>query len=164
MECTFRPMLPEDWETVREIYQLGMDTNLATYEDTAPDYRHWNDARHPDCRIVALLENRIVGWATLMPVSSRPVYDGVAEVSIYVDPRVQRGGVGTGLLNELVRCSEEKGFWTLEASIFQNNIASIRLHERCGFRTIGWREKLGKDRYGEWRNTVLMERRSGKIY
>lgn len=115
------------------------------------------------CRCAAWLpgqETGLPGWAALTPVSTRCVYAGVAEVSIYVDEACRGKGVGRRLLESLVRASEEKGFWTLQSNIFADNVASLLLHEACLFRTVGYREKIGRDRFGRWRNTILMEKRS----
>ncbi len=156
-------MAPDDWQAVSEIYQQGLDTNLASFQTASPDYETWNRAHLPICRIVAKAQGKVIGWAALSPVSSRPVYAGVAEVSIYIALDCHHRGVGTLLLKTLCEQSERQGIWTLQSVIMQENAASIRLHEKCGFRTVGYRERIGKDRNGLWRNTVLMEKRSDKI-
>jgi len=162
-------MQDSDWPDVSRIYQQGMDTDLATFESQCPSFLSWNKSHLKFCRLVAIEsvsnnnEESIIGWASLAPVSERCVYSGVAEVSVYVDPSKKQQGIGKLLLNEIIKQSEEHGIWTIVSSIMQNNIPSIKLHEACGFRMVGYREKLGKDRYGIWRNTVLMERRSSKI-
>lgn len=158
-----RDMTPEDWKRVKEIYEQGIQTNLATFETVCPAYEQWDKNHLPVCRFAAECGSDVIGWAVLSPVSSRCVYKGVAEVSIYIDNAYQGKGVGRMLLEKLIESSEREGFWTLVSGIFQDNIASIRLHEACGFRMVGYREKIGQDRLGEWRNTVMMERRSGKI-
>jgi phosphinothricin acetyltransferase len=153
-------MTGDDWPEVSLIYQKGMDTGMATFETRCPEFSQWDAAHLKACRLAAVQEGRVIGWAALTPVSGRCVYAGVAEVSVYISPDHRGQGVGRALLSELVRRSEESGFWTLQSGIFQENAASIRLHERCGFRMVGWREKIGRDRSGRWRSTVLMERRS----
>ena len=155
-----REMVPADYEGVRAVYQAGMDTNNATFEVRSPQWSEFDAAHIARCRLVAMLDDVVVGWAALSSVSSRSVYRGVAEVSIYVDVDHANEGVGAQLLSRLVDDSENAGFWTLQSSIMSENLASIRLHEKCGFRTVGLREAIGKDRNGRWRDTVLMERRS----
>jgi phosphinothricin acetyltransferase len=152
-------MSPADWDRVRQIYVEGIATGNATFETDAPCWEKWNAAHRPDCRFVARDAGEVVGWAALSPVSSRCVYAGVAEVSIYVGERARGRGVGRMLLRALVEASERVGIWTLQAGIFPENIASIELHRRAGFRSVGVREKLGcMD--GRWRDVVLIERRS----
>jgi len=120
----------------------------------------WDQAHFKKCRYVILQEKAVVGWAVLSPVSLKGAYSGVAEISIYIDEKHKGMGVGTKLMNHMIQESEKNGFWLLESLIFQNNPASLRLHEKCGFREVGYREKMGKDKYGTWRNVVLMEKRS----
>lgn len=148
------------WESVRRIYQQGMDTNIATFETVCPSYEAFDASHTADCRYVIRADGDIVGWAALSPVSSRNVYRGVAEVSVYVDEAYRGKKAGTQLLSHLIQCSEQSGYWTLQAGIMQDNEASIHLHKKCGFRVIGYRERVAQDRFGTWRNTVLMERRS----
>lgn len=160
MELNVRTMSESDWPDVSRIYQAGMDTNLATFQTECPSWQEWNASHLDDCRMVIQAGDTVAGWAALTAVSGRCVYAGVAEVSIYIDPGMQRNGAGTKLMNALIQESEKQGYWTLQSGILQENLASIRLHERCGFRMVGYRERIGKDRFGVWRNTVLMERRS----
>lgn len=152
-------MLKENWERVREIYLEGIATGNATFQTEAPLWEDWDRGHDLECRLVARIENNVVGWAALSPVSGRPVYSGVAEVSIYVSPSSAGIGVGSKLLNELIVQSEQNGFWTLQASIFPENKASIKIHLNNGFREVGRRERIGK-RDGIWRDTILLERRS----
>ena len=147
------------WEAVREIYGLGIATGNATFETAVPDLDAWLLKFHTDLLWVALTKDVVVGWAGLQPVSARPVYRGVVEVTIYVHPGHGGTGVGTALMQHLVVESEAAGIWTLYASIFPENTASIRLHEAAGFREIGYRERIAQ-MHGKWRNTVLYERRS----
>lgn len=160
----FRELTQADWPRVKEIYAAGMEDALATFETKIPDYAEWDASHIKTCRIAALSRGEIAGWAVLSPVSKRRVYRGVAEVSVYLDKKFRGAGIGSALLAELIRVSEKNGFWTLESSIFPENAASVKLHEKCGFRLVGRREKLGMDKYGVWRDTILMERRSAGFY
>ncbi len=157
--CEIAPMTEQDWPAVREIYLQGIATGNATFEQSAPECKEWDERHLPSCRLVARVEGRIVGWAALSPASSRCVYGGVAEVSIYVAEDARGHGVGRRLLAALVDASEQNGIWTLQAGIFPENQASIRLHQQAGFRIVGRRERLGCMN-GVWRDIVLMERRS----
>jgi phosphinothricin acetyltransferase len=152
-------MRAEDWPEVRAIYEAGIVTKNATFETAAPDWEGWDAAHRKDCRLVARANGAVVGWAALTPVSGRCVYAGVAEVSVYVSEAARGQGVGKMLLNALVAASEQAGLWTLQAGILRENAASIALHEGCGFRLVGCREKIGQ-LDGVWRDVVLMERRS----
>jgi L-amino acid N-acyltransferase YncA len=156
------PMTQQHWESVRKIYAQGIATGNATFEQTVPEWAEW-DARHlPSCRLVALLEAKVVGWAALNRVSTRRVYEGVAEVSIYIAEQAQGQGIGKQLLAALIAESEKNGIWTLQAGILAENATSIRLHQKAGFRVVGTRERIGcMD--GCWRDTVLMERRSSIV-
>ena len=160
MDYQIRKMQMDDWPEVKQIYQQGIDTNLATFQVECPTRREWDEAHLKDCRLIIAEGVKILGWAALSRVSSRSVYAGVAEVSIYIDSEYRGRGIGKKLLHELVCCSERNGFWMLQASIMRENTASIRLHKSCGFRIVGYREKIGRDRFGTWRDTILMERRS----
>jgi len=155
-------MQPSDWTSVRSVFEEGIATGIASLETEAPDYESWDRAHHRDCRLVGRDGDGVVGWAALSPVSPRRVYRGVAEVSVYVAARARGRGVGKALLSALVESSESAGIWTLQAGIFAGNRISIALHESCGFRVVGVRERLGCLR-GEWRDIVLMERRSGTV-
>ena len=161
MEITIREMKKTDWEAVSQIYNEGIETKTATFQQDVPCYDEWNREHMKPCRFVAVTaEENIVGWAALTPVSSRCVYQGVAEVSVYVTPYAQGDGIGKGLLTKLIESSEQRDIWTLQASIISSNTASVRLHERCGFRLIGYREKIAKDMDGIWQDIVLFEHRS----
>jgi phosphinothricin acetyltransferase len=152
-------MQTEDWEAVRAILCEGIATGHATFETVAPDWQEWNREHRPDCRLVAKIEGQVVGWAALSPVSGRCVYGGVAEASVYVANSARGQGVGTRLLQGLVEESERAGIWTLQGGIFPENAASLALHQACGFRTVGCRERLGKMQQ-VWRDVILVERRS----
>ncbi len=154
------PLLAGHYTSVKEIYELGIVTGNATFETSAPSWEVWDKSHLAASRFVAIDENeKIVGWAALTAVSGRCVYAGVAEVSVYVHSYARGKGVGKKLLEELICESEKENLWTLQAGIFPENIASIKLHEQCGFRQIGYREKIGKMK-NVWRDTLLLERRS----
>ena len=148
-----------DWEAVRSIDLEGIATGQATFETTAPPWQKWNAEHLPEPRLVSRKEGKIIGWAALSPVSTRRVYAGVAEVSVYVGHEHRGEGVGHALLSALVERAEKLDIWTLQASVFPENRASIELHRKCGFREVGTRERLGKIE-GAWRDVVLLERRS----
>lgn len=159
MTYTIRPLMKEDWPDVRRIYEAGLATGLATFETEVPSYEKWINHSSPACSLVFEEQHQILGWCRLSPISSRKVYEGVGEVSVYVDPTHNGKGIGNLLLQALIRTSEEEGFWTLQASIFPENHASLSLHLKNGFREVGRRERIGK-LVGVWRDTILLERRS----
>lgn len=152
-------LLPQHWPAVKEIYESGIATGNATFQTAAPAWEVWDAAHATTGRLVALVEDRVAGWCALSPVSSRAVYAGVAEVSVYVSEPARGQGIGHALLEALIAVSEQAGYWTLQAGIFPENTASIRLHEQLGFRLVGRREKIGK-MHNRWRDTLLFERRS----
>ena len=154
-----RPISSEDYPQIRDIYLEGIATGHATFETEAPDWEGWDEKFLRDCRVVAERDGEVLGWAALSPVSDRCVYGGVAEVAVYVADRARGQGLGTDLLATLVQSSERAGLWTLQAGIFPENVGSVRIHEKCGFRVIGTRMRLGK-MGDEWRDVLLMERRS----
>jgi phosphinothricin acetyltransferase len=155
-------MKAADWEQVRAIYLEGIATGHATFETTAPEWEKWDAGHLRKARLVAREGEAILGWAALSPVSDRCVYGGVAEVSVYVGARGRGRGVGRALLEALVEASEQNGIWTLQAGVFPENAASIKLHLNCGFREVGRRERIGKLN-GVWRDTLLLERRSRSV-
>jgi phosphinothricin acetyltransferase len=157
-----RPMTPQDWPRVRAIYQEGIDTGHATFQTAAPGWEAWDGKMLAKCRLAAEVDGEVVGWAALSPVSDRCVYGGVAEVAVYVAGTVRGRGLGTALLRALVEASQDQGFWTLQAGIFPENAESVRIHEKCGFRVVGTRERLGRQA-GRWRDVLLLERRSGVV-
>lgn len=157
-----RILVLSDWEQVKSIYEKGIATGNATFQTTAPTLEEWDDSHLKTCRFVDDHNGIVRGWAALTPVSSRCVYVGVAEVSVYVDPAFSGKGLGSDLLNQLVMASEQEGIWTLQAGIFPENASSLKIHEKAGFRILGIREKIGKQ-HGAWRDTVLLERRSQTI-
>jgi L-amino acid N-acyltransferase YncA len=148
-----------DWEDVRRIYRQGIESGQATFETEVPPWERWDVAHLPFARLVLTLDEKVRGWAALSKVSAREVYAGVAEVSVYVATESQGHGFGRVLLEALIAESEAHGVWTLQASIFPENEASISLHRRSGFREVGRRERIAK-LHGVWRDTVLLERRS----
>lgn len=162
MEVNIRSMTRDDWEFVADIYHQGIDTGNATFEIQVPSWEKWDSSHIQSCRIVATHNDVLVGWAALVQVSSRNVYSGVGEVSIYISNNYKGLKIGTRLLEKLIESSEKAGFWTLQAGIFPENKASIKLHQNHGFRIIGYREKIGQMN-GIWRDTLLLERRSKKI-
>jgi L-amino acid N-acyltransferase YncA len=175
MHYPILPMPPELWPAVREIYREGIATGNATFETEVPEWEKWDTSHRKDCRLVALEPFRedsefvipleqvtVIGWAALSPVSTRRVYSGVAEVSVYVAAAARGRGVGKALLQALVREAEVNGIWTLQAGIFPENVASVTLHEFCGFRKVGVRHRIGK-LADAWRDVLLLERRSSSV-
>ena len=157
------PLTAEHFPQVNTIYLEGIATGNATFQTDGKSWEAWDSSHLAHSRLVAVEDDSVSGWAALSPVSDRCVYAGVAEVSVYVAGRARGKGIGAVLLRELVAESERAGIWTLQAGIFPENKASIALHEGCGFRIIGYRERIGKMHTGVWRDTVLMERRSKKV-
>jgi len=153
-------MLESDWPSVSKIYAEGILTGFATFETTVPEFSDWDKTHIASCRIVSENNGFITGWAALSPVSSRCVYDGVAEVSVYTGKEARGQGVGTALMTRLIELSENEGYWTLQSGIFPENETSIKLHKRVGFRFLGKREKVGKTKIGVWKDNLLFERRS----
>jgi L-amino acid N-acyltransferase YncA len=151
-----------DWPRVRNIYLEGIATGDATFQTAAPAWEEWNAKHHPRPRLLARVEGETAGWAALSPVSERAAYAGVAEVSVYVSAAHRGRGAGRALLRALVTASEAAGIWTLQAGIFPENAASLGLHEACGFRRVGVRERIGR-LGGAWRDVVLLERRSAVV-
>lgn len=154
-----REMTKADWQDVSRIYAQGLKTKMSTFQTEVPSYSQWDNNHISACRFVITMEHAVVGWCALSPISSRSVYQGVGEVSIYLDETYQGKGYGKQLLNKLCEASQHAGFWMLQSSIFEENLASIQLHQQCGFRMVGYREKIAKDCDGIWRNTILVERR-----
>ena len=152
-------MTPDDWAQVRAIYLEGVREGNSTFETEAPSWEAWDDAHHKSPRLLMRAGDSVLGWAALSSVSKRRVYSGVAEVSVYVTESARGKGIGRALLEALIENSEQAGIWTLQASIFPENEASIELHLKCGFREVGRRERIAKLK-GVWRDTILFERRS----
>jgi L-amino acid N-acyltransferase YncA len=154
-----RELRHKDWPAVKAIYEQGIAGGNATFETEAPSWDDWDRTHLEGHRLVALQDDKVVGWAALSPVSERCVYAGVAENSVYVADEAQGRGVGRALLEELIERAEREGIWTIQTGIFPENEASLELHKRCGFRVVGTRERLGQH-HGVWRDVVFMERRS----
>ncbi|WP_240422139.1 GNAT family N-acetyltransferase [Paenibacillus periandrae] len=162
MTLLSRKIIEEDWDQIKSIYLEGISTGNATFQTEAPPKEQWFSGHVSECSIVCTRENIILGWAALSRISARAVYSGVAEVSIYIRQAERGNGVGDFLMKELVELSEMNGFWTLQAGIFPENIPSLKLHYKHGFREVGRREKIGK--MNElWRDVMFLERRSSKI-
>lgn len=166
-DLAVRAMVPRDWSQVEAIYAAGIATGHATFETAPPTWEVFDASRLPGHRLVAVAGDTVVGWAACVPTSSRPVYAGVVEHSIYVHPDAQRRGIGHLLLTELIASTEAAGIWTIQSSLFAENQASMRLHLAHGFRVVGVRERIAKSSIGphagQWRTTTLIERRSPSV-
>ncbi len=156
------PMTGENADEVLEIYQYGLDTGDASFETVAPDWPEWDAAHLPEHRFVAVDSDGVAGWVAVSTVSSRSVYAGVVEHSVYVHPRAQGQRVGLRLLEALIDSTERAGVWTIQTGVFPENTASLALHQRVGFRVVGLKERLGRH-HGRWRDVVHLERRSPRI-
>jgi L-amino acid N-acyltransferase YncA len=156
---SIHPLTADHWNAVRDIYLEGIATGHATFQQAAPEWGEWHGGHLSTCRLVAMKDEVVLGWAALTSISGRCVYAGVAEVSIYVAQHARGIGVGMQLLTSLIAASESVGIWTLQAGVFPENTASLALHTRAGFRVVGTRERLGTMN-GQWRDVVLLERRS----
>jgi L-amino acid N-acyltransferase YncA len=156
-----RPMRTADANGVLAVYQAGLDTGQASFETAAPDWEAFDAGKLPLHRHVAAdaATGQVLGWVAASPVSGRCVYAGVIEHSVYVDPGHHGRGIGAALLAALISSSEDAGIWTIQSGVFPENAASVRLHERAGFRVAGLRQRLGRH-YGQWRDVLLIERRS----
>jgi len=162
MGISIRPMAGSDADRVLAVYAEGIEDGRATFEAGCPDWDVWDADHLAVCRIVAVMDGRVAGWAALSPVSKRSCYRGVAEVSVYVARDARWKGLGRRLLDALVEASERAGFWTLQGSTFEDNAASLALQRACGFRVVGRRERIGQ-RFGHWKSTILTERRSRTV-
>jgi L-amino acid N-acyltransferase YncA len=154
-----RAMRAADGGAVLRIYQAGLDSGHGSFETSVPSWEVFDRARLAGHRHVALLDHAVIGWVAVSAVSARPVYAGVVEHSVYVDPAVRGRGVGRALLDALIASTEAAGIWTIQSGVFPENTASLRLHERAGFRVVGTRERIGCHQ-GRWRDVLLIERRS----
>ncbi len=157
-----RALTEDDWPAVAAIYAEGIATRNATFETAVPSWEAWNASHQAEHRLVAEEGGRVVGWAALSPVSDRCCYAGVAENSVYVAAEARGRGIGRALLEQLISATEAAGLWTIETGIFPENEASVALHERCSFRVVGVRKRLGQ-LDGVWRDVLLLERRSGVV-
>ncbi len=158
-ELRIDAMRPEDWGSVARIYREGIATGNSTFEQSVPTYERWATAHIEGLSIVARKDSEVLGWAALSPVSSRQVYRGVAELSLYVGEKHRGKGVGSALMRAMIELSERRGIWTLQGGTFPENTASLALQKKFGFREVGTRERLGR-MSGRWRDVVLTERRS----
>jgi L-amino acid N-acyltransferase YncA len=158
-DVTVRPMRAEDADRVLAIFQVGIDTGQASFETTAPTWQEFDAAKLKKHRHVAVHAGQVVGWVAVAPTSSRCAYRGVVEHSVYVDPAAHKRGIGAKLLQALIDSTEADGIWTIQSGVFPENTASLRLHERAGFRVVGTRTRVGRH-HGRWRDVVLIERRS----
>lgn len=163
MEYKIINMQKEHWEQVKKIYCDGIETGIATFQSTVPSYEEWDSGHLKICRFVACKGEEILGWIALSPTSSRCVYSGVVEVSVYISKDVRGCGIGENLIKRLIEEAQENNIWSLYVSIIKDNTASIELHKKCGFREVGIREKIAKLRDGRWSDTVIMEFRSKTV-
>jgi L-amino acid N-acyltransferase YncA len=157
-----RPMVAADAAAVLAIYQAGLDGGHASFDTEAPDWAAFDRSKLPEHRLVAVDADRVVGWVAVAATSTRPVYAGVVEHSVYVDPASAGRGIGRLLLDALITSTEEAGIWTIQSGVFPENATSLALHARTGFRVVGIRERVGRH-HGRWRDVVLLERRSDKV-
>lgn len=158
-----REMKADDWNRVAEIYTQGLEKGISTFNTECPIYEEWDKGHVKEHRYVYVSDEKVVGWIAISPSSSRCAYRGCVELSIYIDEAYQGKGIGTTLMQKVCSETEKSGYWSIYSAIFSINKASIALHKKCGFREIGYREKIAKDRFGVWQNTTLMERRSTTI-
>lgn len=154
-----REMVQSDWKKVAEIYSQALEKGISTFNTKCPSYDEWDKGHVSGCRLVYIEDGKVVGWAAISPSSSRCAYKGCVEISIYVDNDYQGRGIGTALVQRLVTEVKEKGYWSILSTVISINTASIAMHKKCGFREIGYREQIAKDRFGNWQNTTLMELR-----
>jgi len=159
MELLIRKMDQKDLAEVLKIYKEGIETGMATFETNVPSERVWDEGHHGILRFVAEVNKRVVGWIAISPVSTRAVYSGVGEVSVYISNDNKGKGIASKLFGMLIEESEKEGFWTLQSSIFAINTSSIQLHKKMGFRIVGTREKIAQ-LHGKWHDTLIMEKRS----
>ena len=159
MTDTIRKMQPSDWDSVANIYKQGIEDGTSTFNRECPPYCEWDEAHLSNCRYVYEIDGVIVGWLAVSPVSKRIVYSGCVEESIYIDRDYQGRGIGGRLLEKLIEECRDYGIYSILAVVFQRNINSLKLHKKCGFREIGYRERVARDRFDEWQNTVMLEYR-----
>jgi len=158
-----RPMAASDWPAASQIYAAGIATGDATFDTGPPDWTGFDAARLAAHRLVALdADGAVLGWIAVSAVSGRPVYRGVVEHSVYVHPSAGGRGIGRALLAALIESTEAAGIWTIQSGIFPENVASLVLHARLGFRVVGTRERIGQH-HGRWRDVILVERRSTAV-
>ena len=160
---TIEEMTISDWQEVADIYLEGIESNLATLETSAEKWTEWDEQHIKNGRYVAKKENKIVGFIAMSEISYGKVCKGVAEVSVYVKEGNRGAGIGRGLIKKVIEFADSNSLWTIQASVLEENEAGIQFFESCGFRKVGYREKIGVDKFRLWRNIVLMERRSRVI-
>ncbi|MGL5823129.1 MAG: GNAT family N-acetyltransferase [Sarcina sp.] len=148
------------WGEMAAIYHSSIKTGITTFQRSVPSYEEWIEAHLEEFNILLLEDGKVIGFAALTAINSKIQYRGVAELSIYIKEGQRGKGIGTILLNELIKRSEDAGIWTLQATVLEDNIGSKKLHEKCGFREVGYREKIAQTIFGVWKDTYLMERRS----
>ena len=156
-----REMRASDWGDMMEIYKQSLEKGDITFRTECPTYEEWDEGHIKECRFVYELDGKVIGYTMIAPTSGRDSYRGVVEVSIFVDQKHTQKGIGTALLLKLMEEAEKEGYWTLYSAIFSVNEGSIKLHKKCGFRVIGTREKIAKDKFGNWQSTTIMEWRNG---
>lgn len=156
-----RELEEKHWDEVLDIYVQGINLGIATFNTIPPVYKQWNEAHLKECRYVYIIDEKVVGWIALSGISIKEAYNGAVELSVYIHEDYKGRGVGKKLLNHLIEESEKKGFWTLESKIIADNLGSINLHKACGFREVGVREKIARDKDGIWRDVVIVEKRNG---
>jgi len=152
-----REMIKEDWESVKKIYIQGIESGIATFNTKCPSYDEWDNSHTNSCRLVYVEDDNVVGWVALSPTSSRCVYKGSVEMSIYVDNAYKGKGIGTKLIKKVLHEAYNNGYWSILSTVISKNKASLALHKKCGFREIGYREKIAKDCFGNWQNTTMLE-------
>lgn len=157
-QLTVVKMTEANWPEVRSIYAEGIDGRQATFETEVPEWNDWDARHHRFGRVVARRKGKVVGWAALAPTSARACYGGVAELSVYVSGSYRRQGIGSALLTAVIEQGEHHGVWTIQGSLFPGNVGSLRMMMKCGFRSVGPRKRIAQ-LDGEWRDTVLFERR-----
>lgn len=159
-----REMKQTDWDAMMEIYKQSLRKGTVTFQTECPTYEEWDMAHCKECRYVYELDGKVVGYTMIAPTSKREAYRGVVELSIFVDEKYLCQGIGRQMLTKLCEETEKRGYWTLYSAVFSVNEASIELHKKCGFRVIGYRDKIAKDRFGKWQNTTIMERRKEESF
>ncbi len=155
-------MRSADWEEISAIYREGIETGTASFRRPDISWKDWDSSHLKACRFVILQDKEIVGWCALLPVMANYDVGGVGEIEVYVKQGYKGQGIGSSLLNALIAESEKKGIWMLQAGIFLQNSASLKIHEKAGFRVVGYREKIGKAK-GVWQDNLLLERRNKLI-
>lgn len=154
-----REMTKDDWKQVSAIYLQGIEKGVATFNTTCPSFDDWDREHISSCRFVYVEKGKIVGWIAISPISSRCAYQGCVEMSVYTDDDYQGRGIGTALVKKLVCEAKQQEYWSILSTVISVNAASIALHKKCGFREVGYRERIAKDRFGNWQNTTLFELR-----